>query len=329
MKTFTIILLILMLLTSACQSLSDENSLPTRAQLPTITPKATEIASHTPTIEPSATITVTPSMTITDTPSATMQVITLSPTITLAPLIQPIDPIFTPTPLPRAFRFGQSSEGRDLNAYAVGAGAYTIVIVGGIHAGFEANTIDLVNELYTHFQRQPTEILPNVQLLFIPMLNPDGVEYGRQIRGRFNGNGVDLNRNWACGWSETAEFSRGTVNPGDTPFSEPESLALASLIEAIQPRAVIFYHAAVNGVFSGDCGGDAGSVGLAQAYGDASNYPYGSDFEAYDVTGSAPAWVNSIGIPAIDVELATAQGTEFSRNRVAINAIQQWIFTQR
>jgi hypothetical protein len=35
--------------------------------------------------------------------------------------------------------------------------------------------------------------------------------------------------------------------------------------------------------------------------------------------------VDSIGIPALDVELATADGTEFQRNLNAVLAVQRWL----
>ena len=108
------------------------------------------------------------------------------------------------------------------------------------------------------------------------------------------------------------------------PFSEPESTALGSLIQRVNPVAVLFYHSAANGVYAGSCDGSSVSDDLAELYGTASGYPYGEEFSAYTVTGTAPSWVDSIGIPSLDIELATATGTEFSRNFEAIQAVQQW-----
>jgi hypothetical protein len=88
----------------------------------------------------------------------------------------------------------------------------------------------------------------------------------------------------------------------------------------------MFYHAAANGVFAGACDESRNvSSDLAALYGQASGYPYGESFSAYAVTGTAPAWVDSIGIPALDVELATADTTEFNRNLQAILAVQSWV----
>lgn len=199
------------------------------------------------------------------------------------------------------------------------------MLVGGIHAGFETNTVRLMDEMREHFQRTPSDILPGISLLVIPALNPDGLEYGRQLRGRFNDNNVDLNRNWGCGWSPDAEFSGGIVDAGEQPFSEPETRALGSLIQQVQPATVLFYHSAARGVFAGRCIGISDE--LAQVYGEATGYPYGEAFGAYNVTGTAPSWVDGLGIPAVDVELATADQTELIRNLRGVLAVQAWVLS--
>lgn len=199
-----------------------------------------------------------------------------------------------------------------------------ILLVGGVHTGFETNTVGLLNELRDYFAVTPQTILPDISLVFVPVLNPDGLERGRQISGRFNANGVDLNRNWGCGWSAEAVFRTTPVSPGHAAFSEPETLALGSLIQQMRPAAVLFYHAAARGVFPGNCEKFVSSD-LAQVYSTASGYPYSTEFGEYSVTGSAPAWVDSQGIPAIDVELASADETEFIINLNAIRAVMAWL----
>lgn len=306
---------------SACGTVTPE-TLPTRARLPTLTP--TLAPSITPTLTATASITAT--ITPTHSSTATMtRIIEASPTNTITTTPRPI-PTMTATPLPETFIFGQSVQGRDLVAYRYGVGRLVIMIIGGIHAGFETNTIELVSQLQNHFLNNRSQVASDVTFIIVPSLNPDGEARGRILEGRFNGNGVDLNRNWDCGWSADAQFGQGFVDAGDTAFSEPESTALGSLIQRVQPQAVIFYHAAANGVFAGDCGDNsADSETLGELYGEASGYPYGSDFDAYPVTGTAPGWVDSIGIPALDVELASADLPEFERNLRAILAVQDWV----
>lgn len=204
-----------------------------------------------------------------------------------------------------------------------------LVLVGGVHAGFESNTIELVEALRAHFASNPADILEGVTLLFVPVLNPDGQARGRILEGRFNANGVDLNRNWGCGWSPQAEWRLGPVNPGAAPFSEPETQALGALIEQTMPSAVLLYHGAANGVYAGDCGGDGASFALAAVYGEASGYPYGAPFSEYNLTGTIPNWLESRGIAAVDVELATSEGIEFARNLRGVLAVQRWVVAGR
>lgn len=304
---------------------SDE-TLPTRAQLPTLAPTET----LTPTPLTTATFTRTPSPTLTDILVRTSTPIptATTPSVILLPSFTPsrTPPSITRTPLPSTFIFGQSAQGRDLYAYRYGTGQRRILLVGGIHAGFEANTIALMERLQIEWQNNRGEILPEVSFIIIPRLNPDGEARGRIIEGRFNGNGVDLNRNWGCGWEETAEFANGPADPGLAPFDQPETAALAALIQETQPDAVLFYHSAANGVFAGSCGDNPDlSTDLAQVYGTASDYPYQNEFSDYRVTGTAPGWVNSIGIPSADIELASDDVVEFERNLRALQALQRWI----
>jgi eukaryotic-like serine/threonine-protein kinase len=199
------------------------------------------------------------------------------------------------------------------------------MLVGGIHAGAEANTITLVEELVAHFQRTPDDLLPGITLLLVPELNPDGAAYGRVNRGRFNGNGVDLNRNWGCDWQATAYFRDTEVYPGDRPFSEPETTALGALINDTRPVAVLFYHAAADGIYAGECDDHSVSQAVAAVVGEATGYPYSGQFVQYDVTGDAANWVDSIGIPAVDVELASDTASEFTRNLRGVMALQCWL----
>lgn len=199
------------------------------------------------------------------------------------------------------------------------------MLVGGIHTGFEANTVMLVNQMIDHFETHPQDVLPGVILVLIPTANPDGLARGRTVDGRFNAHGIDLNRNWGCDWSATAVWHDQTVNPGPLAFSEPESQALAALIHDLRPNVVLFYHAAARGVFAGDCHGSSVSMPMAEVLGKATGYPYGAPFTNYAVTGTASNWVDGLGIPSADVELATADDTELVRNLNGVMALQHWL----
>lgn len=335
--------LIILLAAVGCESIDNVSTITpesaalqaTSAPTLTVAPLATRAIHDVPaTIEPSATS--TPPTAPSDQPSA----ISRQPLVTST---QPTVTEMTPTaysPEPTAnsqqpianglvpFTFGTTVEGRELRGVRLGTGSRILMMVGAVHGGFETNTSALIDQLAAHFRDHPADLLPDVSLIFIPSLNPDGVSLGRVLEGRFNANGVDLNRNWGCGWEPVAYFRDQVVGAGAAPFSEPETAALSALIQSMQPSAVLFYHAAADGIFAGDCGGDAGSAALSEAYGRAAEYGYEDGFSRYPVTGTGPAWVNSIGIPSADVELASASDPEFDRNLRGVMAVQWWLVSR-
>jgi Zinc carboxypeptidase len=231
----------------------------------------------------------------------------------------------TATLTPDAILVGYSVEGRAIIAHQLGNGERVLLLVGGIHGGWEGNTVTLINELIIHFEENPADILPGLSLVLIPVANPDGLIRGREEDGRFNANGVDLNRNWGCEWSEDARWRDQAVNPGEQPFSEPETQAIAALVRDLRPAVALFYHSAAGGVFAGGCEGDHGSMLMSQILGQAAGYTYGQAFTAYPVTGTAASWVDGQGIPSADVELQTWTDSEFDRNLRGIMAVQCWL----
>lgn len=280
---------------------------------PTPTPQSLDLPTVTattvppPTIAPVVAPTLEPPPVVTDSAQ--------QPAVEVMPTIQPAN----------TFVIGQSVQGRDILAWRFGSGERILLLVGGIHAGFEANTVMLVNELIAHFSSTPADVLPGVSIVLLPVANPDGLVLGRQANGRFNANEVDLNRNWGCEWETEAYWRNQRVNPGATPFSEPETLAIAEWIRTNHPRGVVFYHAAARGVFAGNCRGDHGSAAFAAVLGEAIGYPYGEAWSAYPVSGTAATWVDGLGIPAVDLELSSTRETEFLPNLRGIIAVQCWL----
>ncbi|MBN1963412.1 MAG: hypothetical protein JW910_02125 [Anaerolineae bacterium] len=288
---------------------------PTRRPSPTPRPILSATARPTDTITPSPL--PTDPFAITPT-SPTLTEATVDPTLLAA-----VGPPTEATLAPGVMLIGRSVQGRGIVARRLGAGAQALLLVGGIHGGFEANTIELMHELYDHFNAAPDEIAPGLALVIIPALNPDGLAAGYDEAARFNAHGVDLNRNWACDWSAEAYWRDQTVPAGAEPFSEPEAAALADYILLAQPAAVFFYHSAVNGIFPGACkGSDSGSQALGMIYGEAASYPSDGEFSAYPITGDASNWVDWQGIPSLTIELENQYETEFERNYAGIMAVQ-------
>lgn len=251
----------------------------------------------------------------TQTPEASLEA-GITPTATF------VSPSLTPYADDQRFSIGQSVEGRDLWAWQFGEGPRTIVLVGGMHGGFEGNTVVLSEELVSYFRLHPAEVLPGIRLVIIPSSNPDGLLRGSGLEGRFNANGVDLNRNWGCDWEPTAMLQDIEVDPGPRAFSEPESLALRAFFIAEPPDAVLFYHSAAGGVFLGECGDEPAARWLGDLLEESTGYPHQASFDFYVVSGDASNWLAERGIPAAVIELYSRDDTEFEINLAGVMALQ-------
>lgn len=245
---------------------------------------------------------------------------TPSPEATSYPtLVVPTPTLYPDTP---HFSIGQSWEGRDIWAWQFGGGPTTIVLVGGIHGGAEANTIRLADLLVSHFHQNPDQVLPGIHLIIIPTANPDGLARGSSLAGRLNAHQVDLNRNWGCEWADTAYVRKTPVSPGPRPFSETETLALRSFFLTLSPDAVLFYHSAASGIFMGQCGDlEPGADWMGPLLDAATGYRM-RKFTAYEVSGDASNWLAERGVPSAVVELASDDKPEFDRNLAGVMALQ-------
>ena len=254
--------------------------------------------------------------------------LTLAPTLTA---------VATEETVPYAvYNFGQSSRGFPFTAFQFNNGPQHVVIVGGIHGGYEWNTILLAYEAIDYFLNNPAAVPDSVTLTIIPSANPDGQELvtgktgyfsvadlaADTIPGRFNGNNVDLNRNWDCLWAPTGTWRSREVSGGEAPFSEPESIALRDFLLQKRPDAVIFLHSAANGVFASGCPDThQPSMDLASIYGAAAGYPVYERFSAYEVTGDAGDWLSTQGITSISIELKNHENLDLEQNLSGILAV--------
>jgi hypothetical protein len=235
---------------------------------------------------------------------------------------------------------GSSVEGRDIEVSTFGNGSTSLLFVGGVHGGYEWNSILLAYQFIDDLNAKPELVPDNITIHIIPNLNPDGLYEATNLEGkftrddipsrdihssgigRFNANEVDLNRNFDCKWAPTSSWRGNTVSAGTEPFSEPEAMALRDYVYETDPKAVVFWHSQANNVYASECedGVLPETLDLMSTYAEAGNYGAVPVFDAYPITGDAEGWLASIGIPAVTVELETRTQTEWSRNLAAFMA---------
>lgn len=235
---------------------------------------------------------------------------------------------------------GASVEGREIEAYTFGSGDTKLLFVGGIHGGYEWNSVVLAYDFIDYFTANPALVPETMTVSIIPNLNPDAVFDVTGIEGRFaatdvvatetelaaarfNAREVDLNRNFDCKWAPESSWRGQTVSAGTGAFSEPEAVALRDYVATFAPDAAVFWHSQADTVYASEC--EAGvlpeTLAIMDTYAAAADYNTQASFDAYTITGDAEGWLASIGIPAITVELSTHKSTDWQRNVRGVTAL--------
>lgn len=241
-------------------------------------------------------------------------------------------------------KIGTSAGGRDIMAYHYGPSTALkeVVFVGGIHGGYSANTSLVAYDLMADLEKSAGTLPDNVKVTVIPVLNPDGlfktvgtterfasseIPTGDRSSGRFNANGVDLNRNFACDWNAKAVWQSKEVSGGTAEFSEPEAKAIRDYVAGHDIAAVVVYYSAAGGVFGSNCHGDIlkATTDLTNEYAKASGYSAHAVFDYYETTGDMTNWLAKEGIPAISVLLASHTDSEWAKNSAGAKAVLEYI----
>lgn len=158
---------------------------------------------------------------------------------------------------------GCSVQGRNLWGLTLGDGKERVLMAAAFH-GQEWLTslacLRLCEELCEALLHNTTlngwdirRAMAGRRLVFVPLVNPDGVEIGLHDAHpcwQANANGVDLNHNFNAGWHilQQLEREKGIVGPcarqwgGPSPESEPETRALTALCARANFRHVIALH---------------------------------------------------------------------------------------
>ncbi len=129
---------------------------------------------------------------------------------------------------------GMSGENRPIDCFEMGFGDEVILMIASIHGDERAGT-PLVRQLMRFLQLNPL-LLDGKKLVLIPVANPDG--FFRN--SRFNGGGIDLNRNFPA-----SNRVRNVVF-GLEGRPEPETRAIIQVIDKYKPDRIIALHQPLN-----------------------------------------------------------------------------------
>ena len=158
---------------------------------------------------------------------------------------------------------GASWQNRSIFALRVsrGNGPKNDILYMGLHHANEWMSMEVVVYLIHYFLANAKDnpriqaILEKANLWFVPLVNPDGLEYSQihdslwRKNRRDNGDGtfgVDLNRNYGYEWGVGYVGSNSTAIEyrGPAPFSEPETQAIRDFTRAHPPIFSLSYHTA-------------------------------------------------------------------------------------
>lgn len=222
------------------------------------------------------------------------------------------------------FPIGLSAEGREIKVQRFGSGPRAVVLVGGLHTGYEDNSRMIVEQLAAHVAGNPDIVPASVTLFVVSAANPDGTARALHTNAR----GVDLNRNWPSDdWiSDACHPSTGCLPGlgGPAPLSEPETYALYHFLSSTRPEVTVVWHAEAPLVEANEV---AGADRYGRAFAGAAGYPYIEEWSAYRITGQLiDALEQRLGLRAFDVELAACcqiSPEEFERNLRGLTAMLQ------
>jgi hypothetical protein len=150
---------------------------------------------------------------------------------------------------------GSSLEGRPLWALHIGHGATPMLIDGTQHARewIAAMVSTCVADRLVRGYDQDTAIrafVDHTSLWVVPVVNPDGYQYSWSTdrywrKNRRDRHGVDLNRNFSVAWGGdgSSKNERSETYRGPYAFSEPETIALRSLVKREQIAVHVDFHA--------------------------------------------------------------------------------------
>ena len=157
---------------------------------------------------------------------------------------------------------GTSMENRDIFAIEIGCGEKCAVMAAAFHGLEYLTAAALMRFVHDFIQMQHYH--QKIRVIFVPMVNPDGVEialhginpqlkYHKDIINHVgiteftkvwqaNASGVDINHNFNADWQSVLNAPSPTKYGGAYPESEPETRAVVSLLRETVPDLFIAFH---------------------------------------------------------------------------------------
>lgn len=245
-------------------------------------------------------------------------------------------------PLPGPLEaIGKTVEGRDVTLLRIGHGPFVIVFCAAIH-GNEVGTAKLMRFLASYLSRE-TAMHSRFSFLCIGVLNVDGYELARKNPdylhggriGRFNANGVDLNRNFPTTsfteksvWSHGKDYAETTeVFCGSSPGSEPENAVLRDLVTKEKASLLWMFHSVASEIMASH---DDEAEHLAALFSARTGFRQGTHEEWLQLhqTGTAKEWCEEQGIMYLESEASERWGSDWKRQRKGIEAVLQEVSTK-
>lgn len=242
----------------------------------------------------------------------------------------------------KVFPIGKSVLGRSIYAFGLGDLKESALYVGGVHGMEWLTTLllyrfleDILRALKTGEPLADVDLghtLENRPLLFVPCLNPDGLEIavngaasarhletfiqkaskGDTSRWQANARGIDLNHNFDAGFTQVKILEReaGILTPGPTryggtsPHSEPETRALVNFCTAFRVRQAYAFHSQGEEIYYqyGPCT-PARSQLMAQVMGCASGYTVTEPDHLASHGGFKDWFIEKLHRPAFTIEI--------------------------
>lgn len=169
--------------------------------------------------------------------------------------------------------------------------AKTVLIIGSVH-GDEPQGKFLIENYINSLSKDEISGIKN-NLLFIPCLNPDGIE----LKTRQNANEIDINRNFPTkNWAREPFASE--YFGGEAAGSEIETRFIIEILEEFSTNIILTFHAPYKVVNY-----DGPAEEIAQKISEIINYPIQEDI-GYSTPGSFGTYAGiERGIPTITLEL--------------------------